>query len=189
MGLTFTTEGDEDRLLVRIMGSHFLIAVVRDATGASQSAALSISRSIVDNRKIKKLFYNTIKLYLMIGISGNANITANALSTGAVRGSSSEVQTSKALIGGEGASYGGTASTEPSLNFYQLTSTSTDIGKDHYHKGVVNNVSSGGTAGSVGPAAASISSSLKSSTSPVMGESSTTTASSSSQQNMVIKNF
>jgi hypothetical protein len=89
MGLTFKTEGDEDRLLVRIMRSHFLMAVVRDATGASQSTAQSISRSIVDNRKIKKLFYNTIKLYLMIGISGNANITTNTLSTGAVRSGSS----------------------------------------------------------------------------------------------------
>jgi hypothetical protein len=57
-----------------------------------------VTLETVDNRKIKKLFYNTIKLYLMIGISGNANITTNnTLSTGAGRGgggSTSEVESS-----------------------------------------------------------------------------------------------
>lgn len=41
-------------------------------------------------------YYNTIKLYLMIGISGNANNTANS----AVRGSNSELKSLKTAADG-----------------------------------------------------------------------------------------
>jgi hypothetical protein len=52
-------------------------------------------------------YYNTIKLYLMIGISGNANNTANA----AVRGSNSELKSLKTAA--DGTTLGGTTSIQP----------------------------------------------------------------------------
>ena len=59
----------------------------------------------------------------MIGISGNANITTNTLSAAAARGgSTSEVQSLKAINSGERAAQAGTASNEPSLNIYQTSS-------------------------------------------------------------------